>query len=126
MAFADILSFCFGNLFGICNCTCRNSTKRPNHISKKSLRNILREKNRISFKTNFYFLFQNKIKSIDDDNDLSDGLLVGKLRKFWISISNPIFYKPMNLLFVMAVSIEWSSFPILGFYMVTIFKVFFD
>jgi hypothetical protein len=47
----------------------------------------------------------------------------GKLSKFRAAVTDPRFYKPMLLLFVVVVAIEWSSFPILGFYLVTIFKV---
>jgi len=54
---------------------------------------------------------------------LAERRLTGRLRRIVKLVSDLRFYKPMILLLVMVVAIEWSSFPILGFYMVTIFKV---
>ena len=56
---------------------------------------------------------------------MAEGRFSGKLRRILELVTDRRFYKPMILLLVLVVAIEWSSFPILGFYLVTIFKVLF-
>ena len=62
-------------------------------------------------------------KSESDDDLLAKKRFGGKLGRIIELVSDRRFYKPMILLLVLVVAIEWSSFPILGFYLVTIFKV---